>query len=128
MIWKALLIGLLLAIGEVINGNIRVRILHGIFGKRRAKVISFFSGIGVIALICWITLPWINPSNYQDCILIGISWLVMMTGLDVYFGRRVFKLNWSKVLDDFNPIKGNLLGVGMIFLLFSPSLVYWLKQ
>ena len=128
MIWKTLLIGLLLAIGEVINGNIRVRILHGIFGKRKAKVVSLFSGIGVIAFICWITLPWIKPSNYQDCILIGIVWLAIMTCLDIYFARRVFNLSWSKVLDDFNPLKGNLLSVGMVFLLFSPSLVYWIQQ
>lgn len=128
MIWKTLIIGLLLAIGEVINGNIRVRVLHGIFGKSRAKVVSFFSGIGIIALICWFTLPWINPNNYHDCLLIGFVWLAIMMCLDIYFARRVFKLKWGKVLDDFNPLKGNLLSVGMIFLLFSPSIVYWFQQ
>ena len=128
MIWKTLIIGLLLAIGEVINGNIRVRILHRIFGKSRAKLVSFFSGVGIIALIYWFALPWVNPSNYHDCLLIGFIWLITMMSLDIYFARRVFKLNWNKVLDDFNPFKGNLLSVGMIFLLFSPSIVYWFQQ
>ena len=128
MFWKALLIGFLLATGEVINGNIRVRVLHGMFGKSRAKTISFFSGIGIIALISWFSLPWVNPGNYRECLLTGLVWLAIMVSLDIYFARRVFRLGWNRVLDDFNPLKGNLLSIGMIFLFFSPSIVYWFQR
>ncbi|WP_394186322.1 hypothetical protein [Pseudoalteromonas tetraodonis] len=40
MLLKALAIGLLLALGEKINGNIRVRVLHRLYGQRRAKTLS----------------------------------------------------------------------------------------
>ena len=126
MFLKALIVGLLIAFGEVINGNIRVRILNRRLDKRRAKLISFFSGIIIIFTICWFILPWIEPSNYQDCIFIGFIWLVIMMCFDIYFARYVFKLKWDKIFDDFNLMKGNLLSLGMIFLLFSPAVVFWL--
>lgn len=127
MLVKALLVGLLIALGEVINGNIRVRILHAKFGKRRAKLASFFSGIVIIFAICWFALPWINPASYQDCIVIGFMWFIIMMCLDIYFARYVFKLRWSNIFDDFNPVKGNLLGIGMVILLFCPAVVFWIR-
>lgn len=128
MLLKVLFVGLLIAFGEVINGNIRVRILHGKFGKKRAKTLSFISGVLIIFAICWITLSWINPSGYKDCILTGSIWLIIMMCLDIYFARYVFKLQWNKIIDDFNPMKGNLLGIGMAFLFSCPSVVFWLNK
>ncbi|GIT97493.1 hypothetical protein [Sulfurovum sp. TSL1] len=128
MLLKILVVGVLLAFGEVINGNIRVRVLHRLYGKKRAKKISFFSGITIIYAISWLTLPWVSPVNYFDCYKIGFVWLVIMLGLDIYFGRYVFKFKWSKIIEDFNPLKGNLLGVGMLLLFLSPSIVFWMQQ
>lgn len=42
MFWKAFIVGLLIALGEVANGNVRVRVLNRKWGKQRAKTISFF--------------------------------------------------------------------------------------
>lgn len=128
MLLKTIIVGLLLAFGEVVNGNIRVRILHRSCGKKRAKTISFFSGVAIIYAISWFTLPWISPANYFDCYKIGLAWLMIMLGLDVYFGRRVFKFKWRRIIEDFNPLKGNLLGVGMLLLFLSPSIVFWIQQ
>ena len=128
MLFKVSIVGLMIAFGEVLNGNIRVRILHKKFGKKRAKTISFMSGVIIIFTICWFTLPWIKPSGYKDCFLIGFIWLIIMMCLDIYFGRYVFKLQWTTIIDDFNPMKGNLLGVGMVFLFFCPTIVFWLNK
>lgn len=128
MLFKTLAVGLLLAIGEILNGNIRVRVLHHLCGKKRAKKISFFSGTTIIYAIAWFTLPWLSPANYLDCYKIGFSWLMIMLGIDIYFGRYVFKFKWNKIVGDFNPLKGNLLGVGMLLLFLSLSIVFWVQQ
>ncbi len=128
MLLKAIVIGLLLALGEVVNGNIRVRILHRLYGKKRAKTISLFSGSAIILAISWFALPFISPKTYLDCIAIGFVWLVMLLCLDIYFGKHVFKFGWKKIRDDFNPLMGNLLSIGMMFLFLSPSIVFWLQQ
>ena len=128
MLFKTLAVGLLLAIGEIVNGNIRVRVLHHLCGKKRAKKISFFSGTTIIYAIAWFTLPWLSPANYLDCYKIGFSWLMIMLGIDIYFGRYVIKFKWNKIVGDFNPLKGNLLGVGMLLLFLSLSIVFWVQQ
>jgi len=128
VLFKTLAVGLLLAIGEIVNGNIRVRVLHHLCGKKRAKKISFFSGTTIIYAIAWFTLPWLSPANYLDCYKIGFSWLMIMLGIDIYFGRYVFKFKWNKIVGDFNPLKGNLLGVGMLLLFLSLSIVFWVQQ
>ena len=128
MFLKAFVVGLMMALGEVINGNVRVRILNGVFGKKRAKIISFFSGITIIFAISWIAFPWINPASYLESIITGSIWLIIMMCLDVYFARYVFNLKWNKILDDFNPVKGNLLGIGMLFLFFCPIVLFLIHK
>jgi hypothetical protein len=128
MLLKALAIGLLLALGEIINGNIRVRVLHRSYGQRRAKTLSLLSGIAIIFAIAWLALPWVAPTNYLDCFKLGLMWLMIMLSLDIFVGRYLFKYKWQRIFDDFNLFKGNLLSVGMLILFICPSLVFWLQM
>ena len=124
MIIKTLLIWILIACGEILNGNFRVRFLQKRFGQKRAKQMSFISGSIIIFIICWFSLPWINPSTIDDCFIIGLIWMILMACVDIYFGRYVFHYKWETILDDFDLRKGNLLSLGMIFLFFCPSIVF----
>jgi len=126
LVAKAIAIWILIAAGEIMNGNFRVRFLHRRYGINRAKKISFFTGITIIYTICWFTLPLVNPSNLQDCFLIGLIWMLLMLCLDIYFGRCVFRFKWIKIVEDFNLRKGNLLGVGMGLLFLCPTIIYLL--
>lgn len=126
MLFKALIIGLLIALGEVINGNIRVKLLQKKFTLKSAKKLSFLSGVTIIFIICWVTLPLIAPKNYEDCLMIGSLWFIIMLCLDIYFARYVFKMKWHNILADFNLLKGNLLSIGMLFLLLCPAIVFYI--
>ena len=87
MLLKTLAVGLLLALAEIINGNIRVRILHRFYALKRAKTLSLLLGTAIIYAIAWITLPWINPISYLDCLNVGLVWLTIMLSLDIVVGR-----------------------------------------
>ena len=128
MLIKAILVGLLMAVAEVINGNLRVRLLHKRLGKKRAKFYSFISGTVAIYLICWWLLPWIDPQTNLHNLVIGAIWFVILLCLDLYFARRVFRVSWKHILDDFNPLLGNMLSVGLLLLFLSPLIVFnlWL--
>ncbi len=128
MLIKALVVGLLLAFAEVVNGNIRVRVLHRLYGQRNAKIISLFTGLTLIYAINWYALLWIEPSGFLQCLQLGLIWLLLMLCLDIFVGRYLFKYKWHKILDDFNLSKGNLLSVGMLLLFISPSLIFWLQM
>ena len=123
---RAIAVWALIAAGEILNGNFRVRFLHRRYGIKRAKTISFFTGIAIIYTICWFTLSWINPANIQDSFSIGLIWMILMLCMDIYFGRYVFRFKWNRILEDFDLRKGNLLGVGMGLLFFCPTIVYLL--
>ena len=126
MILQALVVGLLMAAGEVVNGNFRVRYLQRKLGREKGKKWSFLSGLLIIFIIAWLFFPWINPQSLSQCFQVGLLWVFIMLLLDLYFGRFVLKLSWEKILDDFNPLKGNLLGVGMVCLFFSPAMIFLL--
>ena len=80
--------------------------------------------MGLIVVITWCLLPWVDPRSLVDCLQIGVVWTIIMIALDLSFGRYVFRLPWRKILDDFNPFHGNLLGIGVLLLFFCPSLVF----
>ncbi len=127
MLIKIILTWLLIAIGEIINGNIRVRYLHQKYGVHRAKQISFFSGTAIFTTIIWFSLPWIDPSNLYECFSIGLILTALMILVDIYFGKYIFHYSWKKIADDFNPRKGNLLGIGMLLLFLCPAIIFILK-
>ena len=127
MILKTSIIWLLIAAGEVANGNLRVRYLQPKLGRQKGKQASFFSGVLIFSIITWFALPWIGPQRVADCLVIGFVWVCLMTMLDIYFGKFVFRYSWKKVWEDFNPLKGNLLSVGMIILLLCPTFVFLMR-
>jgi hypothetical protein len=128
MLTRALIVWLFIAVGEIINGNIRVRCLQRKYGKYRAKQISFFSGTAIFSTIIWFSLSWVAPTNLNQCFLLGLLWMLLMAAVDIYFGKFVFRYSWQKIADDFNPKKKNLLGVGMALLFFCPAAVFLLQN
>jgi hypothetical protein len=128
MIIKAIIVWGLIAIGEIINGTFRVKYLQRKHGLHRAKQISCLSGIIIFTAITWFFLPWVGPNNLFHCFLIGSIWATLMLLVDIYFGRLVFKYSWSKIIEDFDLRKGNLLSVGMLILFFCPAIVFTISS
>lgn len=128
MLIKAVIVWVLIAVGEIINGNIRVRYLQRKYGKYRAKQFSFFSGVAFFSIIIWFSLSWVGPSNLFQCFALGFIWMSLMTLLDIYFGKYIFHYSWNRIVDDFNPSKGNLLGIGMLLIFLCPAIVFILQK
>ncbi len=123
LIARALSVWVLLAVAEVAHGILRVRLLNRRVGDHRARQIGVFSGSVIIYGLTWITLPWLDPTSVGDCLAVGGLWLVAMLGLEIYFGRVVFRLPWPRIAADFNVRRGGLLGFGMAALFFAPWVV-----
>ena len=125
---KAFAVWVFIAFGEIVNGNIRVRWLQRKYGRRRAKNLGFFIGIAIFSTITWFFLPWVGPSGLDQCFVIGLLWTTLMILLDLYFGRYVFHYSWQKIAEDFNPLKGNLLSLGMLLLFLCPAVVFLMQM
>ncbi|HEX5399630.1 MAG TPA: hypothetical protein VFY06_11345 [Verrucomicrobiae bacterium] len=127
MIFRAVIIWLLIAVAEVLNGIVRVRFLNRRVGDRRARQIGVFSGSALILAIAWCAGPWIGARGVDELLGVGALWLVLMLAFDVAFGRLVFRSTWRRIAADFDVRKGGLLGVGMLILLLAPLLVAKLR-
>lgn len=126
MLFNSLLVFLLIALAETVNGIVRVRLLSRRLGNRRARIVSLLTGCLLILLITWATLPWIGPETAADALLVGALWLVLMLAYDIGIGRWAFGMRWEKILADFDLCRGNYLAFGMAWLLFAPLTVFLL--
>jgi len=55
-------------------------------------------------------------------LVLGAALSLFMGLFDAAVGRFIVKARWDAILDDFNIMKGNLLGLGMLAMAFCPLL------
>jgi len=122
MILRAFLIWILIALAEMVNGIVRVRLLNHRVGDRRARQIGVVTGSALILAIVWCAVPWIGARTPGQLLSVGSLWLVLMLAFDIAFGRLVFRAPWRRIAADFDLPNGGLLGLGMLFLFISPLL------
>ncbi len=89
-------------------------------GVSMAKKISMLSAIVVCLAICYVYVPILDVTNQTGLVCLGVSLSIFMLVFDIVLGRLVFRITWSLILDEFNIVKGNLMGVGMLVMAFCP--------
>jgi hypothetical protein len=128
LLLRALLAWLIIALAEVLQGILRVRLLNRRVGDHRARQIGVGTGSLMILLVAWFAVPWIGPASAAECLQVGGLWVAAMLGLEFYFGRFVFRLPWSRIAADFDLRRGRLLGLGLLVLLLAPLIVMLARQ
>lgn len=123
MVFRAVLIWLVIALAEMVQGILRVRYLNRRVGDHRARQIGVASGSAVILVIAWWTVPWIGASTTAELFGVGGLWLGLMLAFDLAVGRWLMRFTWSRIAADFNPRRGGWLGAGMLMLFAAPWLV-----
>jgi len=120
MMFRALIVWLLIALAEVLQGILRVRFLNRRVGDHRARQIGVFVASAIILVITWIAIPWVGTGHAPDLLGIGMVWLVLMLALDIGFGRLVFHASWDRIFAELDVRRGGLLGFGMLVIFFAP--------
>ncbi|MBF0410869.1 MAG: hypothetical protein HQM10_26225 [Candidatus Riflebacteria bacterium] len=113
---------ILVASGETLNGIARTIYLNKRVGAVNAKRLSIITALLLCLLICYFYVPTINIKTDMGLIFLGISLSAFMLLFDILLGRFVMKVKLSIILDELNIFKGNLLGVGLIFMALCPLL------
>jgi len=112
----------LVASGETLNGIARTVCLNRRLGVSTAKRLSMLSAIVLCLAICNVYVPILDVTSQTGLVWLGVSLSFFMLFFDIVLGRLVVRLPWSQILDEFNIIKGNLMGVGMLAMAFCPLL------
>jgi hypothetical protein len=119
---------ILVASGETLNGIARTVFLNKRVGALKAKRLSMISALALCLLICYFYVPLLHIRTDTGLLLLGVSLSTFMLVFDLALARLVAGARWDAILDDFNIFKGNLLAVGMIFMVFCPLLSSRLAQ
>lgn len=112
----------LVAAAETLNGVARTMFLNRRLGVRRAKRVSLASALLLCLAICYGFVPATGLATDAELLALGASLSAFMLLFDVLMNRYVARASLRAVLDDLNPWKGNLLGLGLVAMAFCPLL------
>ncbi len=116
-----------MALAEVVQGYLRVRLLNRRVGDRRARQIGVITGSVIILAITWFTLPWVGVRTEWEALGVGALWLGLMVAFDVGSGRWVFRASWERILEEFDLTRGRWLSIGMAVAFAAPWIVFRLR-
>jgi hypothetical protein len=123
---KILCLAIALAGTETLHGILRTMLLNPRLGVSLAKRVGVVSGSLLALLVCWLMVPWLMLSDAVALLLVGGALAAFMATFDIVLGRLVVHLPWRTVLADFDLRRGNLLVLGLAFLVVCPWLAMWL--
>ena len=118
---RALVVWVVIVIAEIIHGTLRQIFLVPVIGDMPARQIGVFSGSLIILVIAWLTARWIAATRFRDQLRVGAVWVVLMVIFEVGLGA-VLGYTQERLLAEYNPAQGGLMGLGLLFLLFAPAL------
>lgn len=108
----------------ILNGSIRNYLIEPKISELRAHQISCFTGILLFGGFTMIVNRLYPIQTSTQAWTIGILWLFMTIIFEFGFGHYIMKHPWSKLLADYNIIKGRLWLLVLIYTTISPYLFY----
>ena len=110
---------ILVAASEMLNGIVRTVFLNKRLGVMNAKRISLLPALALCLLIYYY-VPFLRIRTDTGLLFLGISLSIFMCLFDIMVARFIVKARGDTILDDFNIVKVNLLGLGMVAMAFCP--------
>jgi len=111
----------------IINGAIREIGYKKILGELHAHQVSTLTGIILMGIyIGYLTLN-LKIQSAGQAIIIGSIWLVLTIAFEFLFGHYVMKNEWSRLLHDYNILKGRLWLLVLIWIITAPYIFYRLR-
>ncbi len=115
---------LLLAIA---NGALREFVFKKYVSELTAHQLSTFSLLLLFALYIGLIIKWMPPVSVNQAILVGLFWLVLTLLFEFGFGR--YRGNsWSKLLEDYDLLKGRLWILIPTWVAIAPYLFFRLRK
>ncbi len=127
MIWlRALAVWLLIVVVESIHGTVRRLFVEPLLGETTARRVAFFTGMFLILIVCLLTIRWIEARSPVQLLMIGLMWAALMLVFEIGLGAALGYTR-DRILEDYDPARGGLMGFGIVFLGIVPWLTARLR-
>ena len=123
---KYTLLWLPMTIIAIINGTARDLWYNKYVSELAARQISTVSLIVLLGFYIYLTIKKYPPQSTSQALLIGLLWVVLTLGFE--FGIGIISGNsWTKLLEDYNLMKGHLWILVPIWTFLAPYFFYKCK-
>ena len=122
MVVRALFIWCALLVIASINGFVREAILIPQVGDVAGRAISTLALSAFIVILTWLSIGWIAPTSAQQAWAVGVMWLMLTLAFEFLAGHYMFHNPWSRLLEDYNVLRGRIWILVLITTLVSPRL------
>jgi hypothetical protein len=118
--WRAVAVWLLIIAVESVHGTIRQLFVAPAIGDLPARQLGVATGSLLILAVAWLTARWLGATTVRAQLEVGALWVVLTILFEAGLGR-VLGLSWARLLADYDPGQGGLMGLGLVVLLLSPA-------
>lgn len=122
MVFRAIAAWLVLIVAESIHGALRELWLRPNVGDLRARQVALLTGSVIVLGIAYAFLPWLRATSRRARWLVGALWMGLTLAFELSLGRLVLGYSWDRLLEDYDPMRGGFLSLGMLVLLLSPHI------
>jgi hypothetical protein len=119
---RALAVWLVLLLVESVHGIFRRVVLEPWIGDVSARQISVVTGSLLIVTTSYLFIDSIRPGTSQQLTGIGVMWVLLTIAFEIGAGRIMLQYPWERILSDFNPAQGGLLGFGLLIMGLAPRI------
>jgi len=124
LLGRTVAVWLLMMLIESVHGVLRAMLLVPRVGDLPARQIGVFTGSLLILAVTYLSLGWLRLDWPRLRFVAGIVWVLLTLAFEVVFGRFVLGYPWSRLAADYNLARGGLMGLGLLVMLFAPSIAY----
>lgn len=118
--------------GESGFAVLRTLFLAPVVGDFRARQIGFFAGAALILGVACLLIRWIGATTRGRLLAVGLLWAALTFAFEVAVGRLAIGLSAEelrgRMMEDYDPSGGGLMGFGLVVLVVSPSLAWKFRQ
>jgi hypothetical protein len=102
------------------NGAVRELVFIPLLGDGPAYAVSVAILSLAIVIVTWSTIAWIRPRSVADGWRIGLLWLALTLAFELLAGHYLFRAPWSRLLADYNILRGRIWIVVLITTVAAP--------
>jgi hypothetical protein len=128
MYLRAFAVWLIIIFAESVHGTLRQLLLAPLIGDFKARRIAFFVGMLIILAIAYLFIRWIDAPNTKSLFAVGLMWMILTACFEFGLGLFLLNYSWERMFEDYDVSRGGLMGFGLVFMFFAPSLAAKLRE